>query len=391
VNLKSFTNIFNFDPKKHLFLGIEEEYWLTDEQGNLVNKSVDLLLSGARKKLGIVWTKEKFLNDIWEKQTDSILSDLHFKVGLQPELPLSQIEINTTPPCPDLRAAWVNLLKQRMFLREIATSHKINVLPIGTPLFPFTAKIFPLPYYHKVKEIFADKIKKGFISGQHVHVGMSDEKKAIRVFNYLREYLPIILAISTNSPIAEGSNTSLQSSRYFKYRVVAGDVIPEPIASWQNYYSTLAIMKCLDDPTRNWKILRIHPYGTVEVRVADVQTTANEAIYIAALVNVLAYKALNTNHQPDFTDLRVMEKRLLNSAMYGLTQTEVKDSVLKIVKKLTSLAKELQIIDIWEELEAWVSSGQNGSARQLKYLAQCADDPAKLFSKIHREFVNEIK
>jgi len=389
VNLKKFTNLFNFDTQKKMFLGIEEEFWLTDSKGFLVNRAVSLLHEAAKEKLNLNWSRKEFLKDIWKKGTKGVLNNLRLSVGLQPELPLSQIEINTNP-CPDFKSLEIDLLAQRGYLFFLTEKEKIKVLPTATPLYPFAAKIFPLPYYQKVQEIFADKIKKGFISGQHIHIGVADESEAIKVFNLLREYLPIFLALSTNSPISEGTSTSLHSARYFKYRVVAGQVIPNPVLSWKDYYGTLEKMMCLDDPTRNWKILRIHPYGTVEIRVSDIQLTAKEAIFLAVIAKVLAFLALNSSYNQQFSSLESMESSLLRSAVYGLSSQELRQSIIKALSKLTAIAKEMEIGEIWQRVLEWVKEGSNGSQRQLKYLAWAKNDPEKLFQLINNEFINEL-
>jgi carboxylate-amine ligase len=252
MNKRKFREQFEFDPNKKLFVGIEEEHWLTDQEGNLTDKALDILRYAATKNLcfsPLEWVIQNGI--LLPKVEKEILPKLRFEVGLQPELNQAQIEI-TTKANPDPQSALANLISQRILLQELASQNKCKILPTATPIFPFRSQVFPLYHYRQVERIFAENIKSAFTSGLHVHLGVSNEKEAIVIFNYLREFLPELLALSANSPIVSGVTTGLHSNRYFRYRTVVGSAIPAPIKCWDSYYNELEKMRCADNPTRNY-------------------------------------------------------------------------------------------------------------------------------------------
>ena len=129
----------------------------------------------------------------------------------------------------------------------------------------------------------------------HVHVGMPDRETALRVYNGLREHLPLLQALAANSPFWHGLDSGLASARAQLFRAFPRAEIPRAFASWDEYETTIdAVVRAgdLPDYTFLWWDLRPHPnLGTVELRAMDAQSSLRDMTALAALVHALARSA----------------------------------------------------------------------------------------------------
>ena len=70
----------------------------------------------------------------------------------------------------------------------------------------------------------------------HVHVGMRDLDRAVRVCDRLRPLLPLLLAISANSPFLDGRDSGLHSARTQSFtRNFPRCGIPDAFGGWAAY------------------------------------------------------------------------------------------------------------------------------------------------------------
>jgi carboxylate-amine ligase len=127
--------------------------------------------------------------------------------------------------------------------------------------------------------------------GLHVHVGVSDPEEAIRAANRLRVHIPLLLALSVNSPFWQGRDTGLSSARTPLFQAFPRVGIPRPFADYAEYVEAVDVLiRCgaIPEPTFLWWDVRPQPrFGTIEVRIMDVQTTVAEAASLAALVQCI--------------------------------------------------------------------------------------------------------
>jgi carboxylate-amine ligase len=126
----------------------------------------------------------------------------------------------------------------------------------------------------------------------HVHVGISSPDDAIRLVNRMRAHVPLLLALSVNSPFWQGRDTGLASARTPLFQAFPRVGIPRRFRDYEDYVGTVdLLMRCesMPDPTFLWWDVRPQPrFGTVEVRIMDAQTTVAETASIAALVQCIA-------------------------------------------------------------------------------------------------------
>jgi carboxylate-amine ligase len=138
--------------------------------------------------------------------------------------------------------------------------------------------------------------------GLHVHVGVPDPEAAIGLANSMRGHLPMLLALSANSPFWQGRDTGLASARTPLFQAFPRVGIPRAFGSYADYVSTVDLLiRCgaFPEPTFLWWDVRPQPrFGTVEVRIMDAQTTVGETAALAALVQSLARLEIEQGYLP---------------------------------------------------------------------------------------------
>jgi len=126
----------------------------------------------------------------------------------------------------------------------------------------------------------------------HVHVGVPDPEQAIRLVNSVRGHLPLLLALSVNSPFWQGRDTGLASARTPLFKAFPRVGIPRRFSDFTDWVETVALLIDCDafpEPTFLWWDVRPQPrFGTVEVRILDAQTTVGETAALCALVQCIA-------------------------------------------------------------------------------------------------------
>ena len=108
----------------------------------------------------------------------------------------------------------------------------------------------------------------------------------------MRAHLPLLLALSVNSPFWQGRDTGLGSARTPLFQAFPRVGIPrafEDYADWVEAVDLLIRCDAFPEPTFLWWDVRPQPrFGTVEVRILDAQTTVAETAALAALVQCIA-------------------------------------------------------------------------------------------------------
>jgi glutamate---cysteine ligase / carboxylate-amine ligase len=125
----------------------------------------------------------------------------------------------------------------------------------------------------------------------HVHVGVPLPELAMAAANRLRAHLPLILALSANSPFWRARDSGMASVRTPLFQAFPRSGIPRRFDSYPAYVESIDVLlraEAIPEPTFVWWDVRLQPkLGTVEVRIADAQTTVGEVAAIAALIQVL--------------------------------------------------------------------------------------------------------
>lgn len=212
---------------------------------------------------------------------------------VKPELLTSVLEI-ATPPSADISEAGVELAKLRRMMVDIAAERDLLVGAAGTH--PFgrweDESIVDRPRYRDLVAELAYIAKRELIFGTHVHVAIEGSDRAIYVADGIRRYLPLLLALSVNSPFWRGHTTGLMSARTPVFRAFPRCGIPPHYGTWEIYSHRVGQMMrsgAIEDYTYLWWDVRPHPnLGTVETRICDQQTSLEATLALAALTVSLA-------------------------------------------------------------------------------------------------------
>ena len=134
----------------------------------------------------------------------------------------------------------------------------------------------------------------------HVHVGLPSGEAGIAAFNRLRAHVPVLLALSANSPFWQGRDTGLASARTPLFQAFPRVGIPRVFGSYGEYVRAVdLLLDCgaFPDPTYLWWDVRPQPkLGTVEIRIMDVQSTLSATAALVALVQSLVRLELVDGH-----------------------------------------------------------------------------------------------
>jgi glutamate---cysteine ligase / carboxylate-amine ligase len=124
--------------------------------------------------------------------------------------------------------------------------------------------------------------------GLHIHVAVADAEAAIHAANRLRVHIPLLLALSVNSPFWQGRDTGLASARTPLFQAFPRVGIPRHFSDYADYVEAVDVLiRCdaIPEPTFLWWDVRPQPrFGTVEVRIMDAQSTLADTAAITALV-----------------------------------------------------------------------------------------------------------
>jgi carboxylate-amine ligase len=230
------------------------------------------------------------------------------------------------------------------------------------------------PRYHRIVEQLQGLIGRTPTCALHVHVGMPDAQTAIRVFNGLREQLPLLQALAANSPFWHGRDSGLATSRAQLFRGYPRAEIPRAFDSYDDYAETaesVVLAGDLPDYTFLWWDIRPHPrLGTVEVRAMDSQSALWSAAGLAALAHGLARAEA---HEPRRTWLsrEVLMEASFTAARDGLSARLPMDGALRPVPEVARAAlerarphaAELGSGDALQGIERILADG-NGADRQ---------------------------
>jgi carboxylate-amine ligase len=160
----------------------------------------------------------------------------------------------------------------------------------------------------------------------HVHVGVRGADRAVRTCDRLRPVLPLLLAISANSPYLDGQDSGLHSARTASFtRLFPRCGIPEPFGDWATFAGYVDFLQgtgSIVEYTQVWWSVRPHTsFGTVEVRICDAQSTAAESEALAALITGCVLQAAREEAEGlPYADIpgRLIEENLWRAMRWGL-------------------------------------------------------------------------
>lgn len=300
------------------------------------------------------------------------------------ELISSEIEIRSGRG-EDLAAA---IAAQRDLRRRLFTLAADAGMALGaTGTHPFSdyreQQIIDTEHYRVVEDGLKYVAWRNNTFSLHVHVGVQGADRAVAVCDRLRPVLPVLLAVSANSPFLDGRDAGLHSARtqtFTKSFPRCG--VPDPFGDWETFAQYIDILvrtRSIIEYTQVWWSVRPHlSFGTVEVRICDAQATAAESDGLAALIVACVAQAARDHDEgvpaPEIPN-RLIEENMWRALRYGLDGTLLDLVALEPYPGGQALERLL----IWtapmrDELGLdVVLPGENGAQRQRAMIAAGMD------------------
>jgi len=342
-----------------LTLGIEEEYMIIDPQTRELTSFVQKMVEEGRVVLG-----------------DQV----------KPEFMQSQIEVGTNI-CRDIHEARVEIIRLRREVCKLAEEHGRKIAAASThPFSHWEAQDRSEgERYEDLESDMQIVSRQLLIFGMHVHIGFGMEMEnldlLIDIQNQIRYFLPHILAFTTSSPFWHGRDTGLKSYRSIIFANLPRTGIPPVFNSFSDYAEMLDLFSRVGslgkdsnmvelpggkkgDPTKIWWDARPQQrFGTLEIRIADIPTTVDEVICIAAVLQAIVAKLIkirNGNRSWRIYRGELIEENKWRAVRYGIDGKMV-DWGRREEVPLRFLARELLelVDDVLDDL---------GSRKDVEYL-----------------------
>jgi carboxylate-amine ligase len=266
-----------FGGSPPLSVGIEEELMILDADSLEPVPAVEVLVRGA---LG-----------------------LELPGTLKTEMHASVVELNTGV-CSGVGEAVAALRELRAAADRIARANGLVVAAAGAHP---TARLESLPvvqeerYLEMIRSVGYAARRQG-VNGLHVHVGVESAERCYERLEAVLPWLPVVLAVSANSPFVDGVNTGMLSVRAAVLAELPRAGAPPAFgsyAAWEAWVERLLRLGVIDDYTRLWWDVRPHPrLGTLELRVADQPTELERTELVASLLVSLVEHAASRDVDP---------------------------------------------------------------------------------------------
>src|SRR5262249_15122722 len=260
------------DFGRSLTVGVEEEVWILDADTLELAPAVETLLSGAegRELPGVLKT----------------------------ELHASVVEL-TSDLSETVDEALEKIAALRVAATEIAEANGLRIAASGShpTSIPERQEIAPVERYREFVEYAGPSARRQGVSGLHVHVGMPDADTCFRVMESILPWLPVVLALSANSPYLAGRETGLLSTRAEVLGLLPRSGAPPAVrsyAEWEGFIERITATGLANDYTSFWWDVRLHPnFGTLEVRAPDQPSSAERTAAFVRLLRDLCEWALD--------------------------------------------------------------------------------------------------
>jgi carboxylate-amine ligase len=340
-------------------VGVEEELMIVDAKSHSLVNAIELLLE------------------------DTGAANVEREDGdIKPELMESVLEI-ATKPCATTIAAGEQLRSLRRQVHDTASLRGLAIGSAGTHPSAMweDQRIVARPRYRDIISALRFVARQELIFGMHVHIGMDDADKAIHVANGMRVHVPVLLALSANSPFWRGDRTGLLSTRTPIFRQFPRVGIPPAYADWEDWERTVAFMVSsgvMEDYTYLWYDVRPHPnLGTVEIRCCDSQTRVEHTVALTALIQAMVKEL--AEHYDAGTPLadypwQMLDENKWLAARHGLEgeivdlpsneRVVTKALTRRLLDRLEPLAQDLGSGDALDGIRDLLERG-NGASRQI--------------------------
>ena len=282
-------------------VGVEEELMLVDPVDGRPASAGDTVLEAAQEWLGAGADHQ-----------------------VEKEFKMEQTEIGSSPTT-DIRALRSELLNLRRAVAAAAGSTGVHVVAVATSPFKVRPTATIDERYSRMLDMFGIIARQQLTCGQHIHVSVGSPDEGVAALDRIRPWLPLLTAISANSPYWQGQDTG-----YASYRTIAWGQWPtagptEAFGDIDGYHGAIKGLletgAAMDDGMIYFDARLSASYPTLEIRVPDVCTDVGDSALIAALARALVDTAATDWHhgrQPDPIRIEVLRGATWRAARFGL-------------------------------------------------------------------------
>ena len=225
---------------------------------------------------------------------------------------------------------------RRARLFELVSEMGLDLAAMGTHPWAnyLDQRIIDTPHYNRLRHELGYVAQRNNTWSLHVHMGIRGADRAIAVCDWLRERLPLLLAVSANSPFLDRRDSGLQTVRTEIFtRTFPRCGVPSPFRDWATYAEFVGTLERVGSAVEStqlwWSVRPHHSFGTVEVRICDAQTRGDESFGLAGLIAAsIAQTALDYDEHgyegagAPLAD-REIEENLWRAIRYGLDGKQV--------------------------------------------------------------------
>ncbi len=306
-------------------MGVEEELMLVDPDTCLVRSVSHGALQAHQR----------------QSQSADPANEPAAQVDLELELFQQQLETGTTAleSVADLESD-VALCRRRA--AESAEAVGAALVCVGTPVLASadTVQVTRKDRYQRIVHEFGKVGQQGGVCGMHVHVDVAGEEEGVQVLDGLRPWLPVLRALTVNSPFWHGEDTSYASWRTQVWGQWPTTGPAEPFGDPAGYHRAadafVASGAALDRGMLYFDARLAQDYPTVELRVLDSTTEISDVGLVAALCRALVdtVAADGSGTPPWRTDL-------LRAAHWRASRYGLADRLLDPVTQQPAQAREV--------------------------------------------------
>jgi carboxylate-amine ligase len=361
--------VFNSSPRPTL--GVELELALVDEQTMALSSSIQRVLEQVPENL---------------------------EGRIKPELMQCYLEVNTEI-CRTIGEAEADLCEKLRVVESITDSLGLQLY--WTATHPFSVwqeqQITPNERYARLINILQDVGRRLVTFGLHVHVGVDTGDKAVMICDRIMRHLPVLLAVSSNSPWWNNRVSGLQSHRSKIMESLPTAGLPSLLRNWSEYVWLIRhlVETGFIGSIRDiwWDVRPHHNFGTVEVRVCDMPGNLADSMAIASfihcLVCALSEEIDQGTYQRDCHPMVVRQNKW-RAARYGLDaqlvdsfthqQHPAREILVDLIRRLYPMAEQLQCVPYMQRLME-MAGGPTWADRQLALLKE-TNDPREVVRRM---------
>jgi carboxylate-amine ligase len=235
-------------------------------------------------------------------------------------------------------------------------------------------------HYDAVAADVRSLLRQSAYCGLHVHVGMPDDETKIVAFNGMRKWIPLLQALSANSPFRHGQDSGLASSRTVLNHSLPRSGLPRAFRDWEDFETTVQelcrVAEVADGSSFWWDMRPHHLLPTLEVRGVDAQSSLEDVASLVALIHCLAcHEALTADRDHPAPEIlaeasyRALRDGLEATISLGGPLVDVRDLARHAIDIAAGYAPALGCAVELAALERLLCEG-NGALRQRRAHAQ---------------------